>query len=424
MLRRQASWGTAVIAVALAGCAHPQAGSGEAASPASASGDSAPSQEGDAKVVHGDVQKLYEREIGALPQSPFTVGGVSGEVESASPPKTEQDDKSTRLTFSLGTGSPMQCFVYPKPMDVGSQLLAIIKSISSVDVRAARPTDVVVVGEHAAVFAEVQYLAKTSGGAAAGEVKLMAYDHPINPLLCLHDEVGYNAAFKRIAIGLAASLKVEGRSLRIPEFIDLSIEKIEGHAIGYTRSSLMTGDDGKKVYVETSATLVPRSAKDMMVEDESRMETLDKQGQISQLVFAKSEGGEVSEDLTLTRSAPNAYRYDGTHLGKKVSGVVKTKGPKGFPSNVEVRRAERKLLSGDGKSAEMHVEEYHPQLDAGAPVDVLYRLTSKKDRTMSMKLGEAEVTLTFDHDGLSEKGAMPIGSSTLTVERVLVRGTL
>jgi hypothetical protein len=374
-------------------------------------------------VVKGDIQQLYARELAPLPKAPFTVGALSGEVESVSPPAAEQDDNSTRLTLPLGTGTAMQCFVYPKAMDPGAQLLSIVKAISKVDVRSVRPTDVVVVGEHAAIFAEVQYLAKTAGGTAAGEVKLMAYAHPITPMLCLHDEVGYNAAFKRIAVGLAATLKLEGHDVRIPEFVDIAVEQINGHPVGFARSSVVTGDDGNKVYIETSSSLVPRSAQDLMVEDETRMETLDKHGNLAKVVYAKSEGGEVSEDLTLSHVSGNEYRYEGTHLGKKASGTLKTKGPKGLRTDIDVRHAEGKLVAPDAKGGDMKIEEYHPDLDAGAPVEVLYHPLSKKDRTLTMTLGTAQVTITLDANGLSQKGEMPVGGATVTMERVFVRGS-
>jgi hypothetical protein len=375
-------------------------------------------------VIKGDAQKLYERELPSLPKTPFNVGVVSGEVESASPPTTEQDEKSTRLTFSLGTGSAMQCFVYPKAVNAGALVLAIVKAIDNVDVRSVHPTDVVVVGEHAAVFVEVQYLAKTSAGAAVGEVKLMAYDHPITPLLCMHDEVGYNAAFRRVATGLASSLKVAGRKLRVPQFVDVSIERIDGHAVGFARSAVMVGEDGKKVYIESSSSLVPRSGTDMLVEDDTRVETLDKEGRVEELLYMKRDGGELSEDLSLKHASGNAYRYEGLHLGKKVAGVLKTKGPKGFPPALEVRRGMRKLVAKAGSIPELRVEEYHPNLDAEAPVEVVYKPLSNADRTVTMSLGATQVTLTLDSDGLAQKGEMPIGGAHLTMERVFVRGSL
>jgi hypothetical protein len=419
----------ASIAFVSAACARAEPGAAAPAAPASEASvapaaGSTPSASEPFKLIKGDVQKLYARELPPLPKSAFNVGTVSGEVESASPPSAEQDEKSTRLTFSLGTGSPIQCFVYPKAMNVGAQLLAIIKAIDKVDVRAAHPTDVAVVGEHAAVFMEVDYLAKTSTGAAVGEVKLMAYDHPITPLVCLHDEVGYNAAFKRVTAGLASSLKIAGRQLRIPEFVDISIERIEGHAVGFSRSAVMVGDDGKKVYIESSSSLVPRSGTDMLVEDELRVEKLDREGRSAEVLYTTKEGGEVSEDLVLKHASGNEYHYEGLHLGKKVAGVLKTKGSKGFPPFLEVKRGMRKLLAQDDKNAEMHIEEYHPNLDANAPVEVVYKPLSKADRTVTMRLGATQVTLTLDADGLAEKGEMPVGSAHLTMERVLVRGSL
>jgi hypothetical protein len=381
-----------------------------------------PSGEASPKVVHGDIQKLYEREVPPLPKTNFTSGSVSGEVESASPPKTENDEKSSRLTFSMGTGASVQCFVYPKPIDIGTQLLSIVKAMTNVDVRAAHPTDVVVVGDQVAVFLEVQYLAKTDGGPAAGEVKLMAYDHPITPMLCLHDEVGYNAAFKRVTLGLAASLKIPGKELRIPKWVEIETESVDGHPTGFTRSALLPGEGGNTLYLEISSSLVPRSASDLMVEDTARTKTIDKQGHVVAMTFAKSEGGEVSDDVKLKLVGEHEYRYEGTHQGKKVSGALKTKAPHGFPTDADVDRRVQKLLSQEGKEAEVRFEEYHPDLDASTPVEVVLKPLSKKDRTVKMNVGSSEMTMTIGSDGRVEQGEMPIGSVKLTIKRVFVRG--
>jgi hypothetical protein len=410
----------AVLAPASCAPAKPAASTG-ATSPGASSDGGAGSADAP-QVVHGDVQKLYERELPPLPKTSFTAGSVTGEVESVSPPTSEHDENSTRLTFSLGTGSSVQCFVYPKPMDVGSQLLKIVSAITNVDVRMTRPTDVVVVGDQVAVFLEVQYLAKTEGGAAAGEVKLMAYDHPITPLLCLHDEVGYNAAFKRITVGLAASLKIPGRELRVPKFVEISTESVDGHPMGFTRDAILPADGGNTLYLETSSSLVPRSAHDLMVEDTARTKTIDKQGRVVAMTYAKSEGGEVAEDFKLTLVGANGYRYEGTHQGKKVSGSLKTKAPHGFLTDTEIDHRVQKLLAGGGKDTEVRFEEYEPDLDAASTVEVVLKPISKTDRKVTMKLGSNEITMTIGKDGRAERAEMPIGNTKLTVERVFVRG--
>jgi hypothetical protein len=415
-------FGAALVALAgLASCA-PAKPAAAGASPAP-SDSAAPSAGAAPRVVHGDIQKLYEREVPPLPKTNFKAGSVTGEVESASPPTSENDDKSTRLTFSLGTGASVQCFVYPKPIDVGTQLLAIVKAMTNVDVRAAHPTDVVVVGDQVAVFLEVQYLAKTAGGPAAGEVKLMAYDHPITPMLCLHDEVGYNAAFKRVTLGLAASLKIPGRELRIPKFVEIETESVDGHPTGFTRSAILAGDGGNTLYLEISSSLVPRSESDLMVEDTARTKTMDKQGRVVAMTYAKSEGGEVSDDVKLKLVGGREYRYEGTHQGKKVAGSLKTKEPKGFPTEAEIDHRLQKLLAPDGKEAEVRFEEYDPDFDASTPIEVVLKPISKKDRTVKMTVGPSEMTMKVGSDGRVERAEMPVGAVKVTIERVFVRGS-
>jgi hypothetical protein len=242
-------------------------------------------------------------------------------------------------------------------LDVGGQLLSVVKAIEGVDVQLLRP-DVVLVGDQVAVFLEVQYLAKTPQGVAGGELKAMAYDHPTTPLLCLHDELGYNATFRRVTTAMAASLKREDMELKIPKFVEIYVESINGQPTGFTRSILLAGDKGASSFIETHAALVPRSQKDLFVEDSMSTTTIDASGRVTQVHYAGGAGGEASDNVTLKRIGPREYAYSGIHHGKKIAGKLKTKDPRGFPTEADTTRDTRKLFADKAAAPELHIEEY------------------------------------------------------------------
>jgi hypothetical protein len=404
------------------GCAHRP--SGEDGTVASSPATASSALDGGPTFVPGDVQKLYARELAALPVTKVSAGKLTGEIESAGAPVVEQDDNSIRFTFALGTQSPIKCFVYPKPIPVGVQLLKLVRAIEGVDVRLVRPTDVVVIGDHAALYLEVQYLAKTGKGAALGELKLMAFGHATTPLVCLHDELGYNAAFKRITAGFASSLKLVGGELRIPTFIEISVESVNSHPIGFTRSVVLPNDKGGSREISTTTSLTPRSERDVATLDSTRVTTWDARGRVVEISYGSQQGEDVADDVTLKLVFGHEYSYEGTHLGKEVAGKIKTKNPRGFLSDVESARDVLKLLGDKGAAPELRTEEYHPDLDPTAPIETVMRLSSRKDRTVTVTLGKLQMTASVDDKGLMDKVEMPVGPVTVAISRALIRGSL
>jgi hypothetical protein len=405
-------------------CAHnARSNSAPAAASAPASSSASPTAAEGPRVIAGDVRKLYARELAPLPVTKIHAGKLNGEVEGAGPPKIESDEHSTRITFSLGTGSDVRCFVYPRSMDVGAQLFGIVKAIEGVDVQLLRP-DVVLIGDRVAVFLEVQYLAKTPEGVAGGELKMMAYDHPTTPLFCMQEEVGYNATFRRVTTEMAASLRLEGTELKIPKFVEIYADSINDQPTGFTRSALLAADKGTFIYIETHVTVVPRSQKDLFVEDSLRTTSVDASGKVAEIRYAGSSGGEQTDNVTLKRIGAHEYSYSGTHRGKKIAGKLKTKDPRGFPTEADTTRDTLKLFADKAPVSELHVEEYHPDMDPTAPVEYVMRATSKADRKVSVTFGQVQLSGSVDAEGRMESAERSMGNATLNIRRVFTRGSL
>jgi hypothetical protein len=385
-------------------------------------GPATPSQT-KAQTSESDLQAVYGRELPPLPTKAIQVEKLSGEAEAAGPATTESLEKSFHLTIPIGTEAPVQCFVYKGGVDTGGTLLAITREAAKhVDIRVFKVADVSLVGDYPVVYLEAQYLAKTPKGEALGELKSMFYQHPVSPMLCVHDEVGYNESFRRMTKGLAASLKIAGKELNPTKSLQVYVDKIGGRPAGFTSHVVLSDKTGKLTSLSRSSTFIPRSESELAIEDEVGAEVWDAEGRLLEAVYADSEAGELNVDIALKKVGPQEYAYKGKHSGKELSGKFKTKSKRGLSTDkMTTNLVATELLTG--KSKELKVEQYHAGLNPVSPVEVSYKTESKEKRVIKVMLGKMEALATADDKGMMEKVEIPIGGIQLSQERVLVRGS-
>ncbi len=370
-----------------------------------------------------DLDAYYKRELAPLAKKPFSFQKLSGESEASDAAKVIETDGSFRLTIPIGTKAPLECFVYKQEVDPAGSLIAVAREVKkSLDVRLLKMADVSLVGDYPVVFLEEQYLSPSDKGQAAGELKTMFYDHPATPMLCMHDEVGYNASFQRVTKGLAASLKVAGVEVTAPKLLEVYVDKIADQPAGFSRHVVLVGKNGNLVSTSKASTFIQRSARDLASGDSITTEVSDKDGRLVEAAYAEAQGGEIAQEMQLKKVGPQEYTFKGKHGGKEVSGKFKTKGKRGLTGDKALTAAVLgELLSG--KSAEMKMEEYHPGLNPEAPVEVGYKLESKEQRRIKISVGQMEMLATADDKGLMQKLEIPIGPVKMIRERVLVRGS-
>jgi hypothetical protein len=412
MLDRFSRFAFATLLASLAGCAPAAAKQGGgAAAPAGA-----PANE-------FDPHAFYSRELQSLPKQPLQFQKLSGESEAAGAAKFEDNESSVQVTIPIGTESPVQCFVYKKPVDPGGTLLMVTREASKkVDVRLFRLQEVSLLGDYPAVFLEAQYLTKTDKGQALGELKSMFFQHPVNPMLCLHDELGYNETFKRMTKGLASSLKIADMQVNPPKFIEVFIEKVGDQPTGFSSHVALPDKNGKSAYLSRSTSFIPRSESDLVIRDKASTEVWDAEGRLVEAAYADSESGKLSFSMSIKKTGPVEYSYKGKHEAKQLSGKFKTKNKRGLATNKMVAGLlATELLSG--KSNELKIEEYHAGVNPEAPVEVSYKTESREKRLIKMKLGEMEALARSDDKGGLERVEIPVGNNVNVVEeRVLVRG--
>jgi hypothetical protein len=148
----------------------------------------------------------------------------------------------------------------------------------------------------------------------------------------------------------------------------------------------------------------------------------DADGRLLEAAYADSESGALRFNISLKKVGAVEYAYKGKRGDKSVAGKFKTKGKRGLATEKIVADLVAKELLA-GKSSELKTEEYHAGLNPEGPVEVSYKTASKENRLIKVKLGEMEAVTTSDDKGRAEKIEIPVGSASLTSERVLVRGS-
>src|SRR6187399_362581 len=69
-----------------------------------------------------DFDAILRREIEPLPVQKFSHDALSGAVEASAAPQVERTKESFKITFPIGTESPVECYVYNERTDGGATI--------------------------------------------------------------------------------------------------------------------------------------------------------------------------------------------------------------------------------------------------------------------------------------------------------------
>jgi hypothetical protein len=370
-----------------------------------------------------DLKALAARELPPLTRQQVSApdGSFTAEVEAAAEPTFQEQEGVFVLSVPLGTRSPMTCFVYTEPLDAGGAIYRLVQLAGQhTALQLVRTTDVRLIGESPAVYAEAQYLVDTPQGKAAGLAKMMVHTHDQVPLVCTHDELGYSETFGRITRGLAGSIKSAAEPPRPARYTSFDVLRVQGHPVGFERRAMHDASGGSRLTEVETSLFFPRSPRELTVQDTVSTELADKDGRLVARDYARATNGELDIQMSLEQVQGREYRYEGKHQGKDVSGTFTA--PEELLSEPGAARVVREQLL-PGKKKELTIQIYSPSANpAGSIAQVLRK--EDGEREVSAEMGPLKVRLTVDALGLAQKVVVPLGNSgELVQERVSVSGT-
>jgi hypothetical protein len=376
-----------------------------------------------ASVADKASAEAEKREINELEKQPMAFDVLTGEVEASDTVQLENFEDSLHVTIPIGTGSPVDCLVYKDDVNAAATLQVLSGDLAKVaDIRGYKTIEVSRVGEHVAVFVDIQYVLKEDAEKHVSTMKTMFFEHPVTPMLCMHNEAGYVKSFARIATGFASSLKVDDVEEDAPKLVEIYVDKINGQPAGFSRREIQLGEKGNLISSVQSAMFIPGPEQKVEMQDTTQIEIWDSKGRLLEAAYAEAREGDLKLGVIVKKAGPQAYKYEGTKDDRDFSGKFKTKDKRGLASGKMLSTA----IAGEllaGKSAEARFEEYRPAVNVEAPVEVVYTPESTEQRRLKIKVGETAIAATADEKGLVEKIDVPVGSVTATRERIFVRGS-
>ncbi len=372
------------------------------------------------------LDQLIERELAdSVGDELVDLGSRRVKLEAAGPVEVKPDaeKKFIELKLPIGTQLPVQCFLYPAPIDAGATIARAIAQVKSrFAIASIRLVAVEVVERAPALFVELKYLVDAPAGKQAGQLKLAVFPDTGSPVFCLHDEPGYPKAFQRITTRLASILaRSAPETGPVTTYRTVSIDTLNGVPVGFDTVRFTKTDDGVKHIATVSTLLLPRSATEWIAQDSATISDLDADGIISARRVIAATNGELQLNMLATHNGGRLYTYAGTSSGKELSGTFKTKGARGFESDVLLGRALKNELLTD-KVKQLEVEQYLPDLTPLAPTLFVARRAASGPRVVELSTSQLKIVTTVDENGDSEVTDVQLGTFVLHSARKFIEG--
>lgn len=421
-MKRRAAWVVCCLAVVGCGGAHRSGKTpdDESQVPSEASGTDA----GDGASSRPDLAKLRAREAPGLPKQ--AVAGLDkawkAQVGAVGAPKVTLSEGISVLDAPIGSGSPLHCEFYAEDVDAAGSISGVLGMVGQkVKLQTVEPWDVRVVKDAPTLYVRALYLAETARGKALGELKIALFTGNGHPVVCLHDELGYEKTFLELTSAFFESIERAGTADPAPEYLEVQTGKLGDIPVGFTITRIEREGD-TRVLKDSVAMMVPASTTDLRLIDDFSTQTIDSRGMLVKGVWAEGQGGKLQLKMQLERDKGATYKYEGEVQGKPVHGTFKTAGGAGVSTGVSISRSLVKAMKKAGGFA-ITEQTYHPGTDPTQPLDVKYsRTPSDPAGQVRVGMGKLEFTGHVDPNGLLDQTTMPMGGFTLTLHRELARG--
>jgi hypothetical protein len=362
---------------------------------------------------------LLAREATELPLTrPASTDGPSFAVDAAGAPSFEVKDDVVQATIPIGTAEAVRCFVRSDSIPTASLLYTVIDNVKKhFPKQAIAQLDVAIAEQIPYILAEVQYAAQADGKETFGTIKMMAIEREDDTLLCMHDEVGYRATFRRVAEQLARTLTLPDAEHAEPASeLTIAIARIGAQRVGFELSRHWAQPDGKHIEASSMALLLPGAAGQISSLDMRRATTSGKDGVVTQIRVAADENTALSRDLKIERTAAGKYHVEGTFRDKPAKADFTTKKP--ILARWRERNEIRDKMLGGPKARELTFVGYSPNDDVAGATPSVWRATAEPN-VLESTFGKTVVRQTVDADARETVGVSKLGQVDLTLERIL-----
>jgi hypothetical protein len=371
------------------------------------------------------VKALAAREAGFLRRFKVVSPGnrFKVQVRAVAPPSASAEGGSTVVEMPIGSGEPIRCRVFDEAIRPASAFAQLFKAASrAATVEHVEPWTVEVIKETPILFARLFYSAEGRHGPLVGELKAALHTTAPHPVLCYHDELGYEQTFLDEARAFSQSVTHAGEVAVVPTFTAIRIARENGASVGFECTTAERDRDPARV-VTTSALMVPASPTELRFLDAEAARHVDASGRIVDGTWTVVIDGETKLRVDLARERERAYRYSGELDGNTVSGRFELRRKEHLTDDLfPLKALAEKVL--DGRSFAIDFVSYAPLVDPTRPVHGrFYREATDPTFTVHRDIDGVSTIDTVDESGALKDGELQFGGTTLLLERVFFRGT-
>ena len=356
------------------------------------------------------MREQFDRERAKIATKPVAAedGSWSAEIEAVTTPTVGRGEGHVVVTAQFEAATPVRCYVYDGPIDVGGSVQHMLQAISPhVEVKSATVLALEVVNHTPVVFVRAIYHKTIDGRVNAGDLKIGIAPTSNYPVMCVHDAPGYAQSFADAMLGFVGSLK-HGVAERSPKRSEIWRMSLNGADMGFMQTRIYDEADGTTSSVTLSASLLPAAPGVLRTSDEANVLKIGKDGTLASGMWIEIENLDTAVEVQLERDG-NAYRYEGTFKGKPISGNFETKA--GLEGDDSMRR--RLLASiADGKRIEFVQDQYLPGLAPTQATEVKYGF-QPSNSTLTSEMGALRMLLEVDEQGNPTSMMIPVGGSEL-----------
>lgn len=372
----------------------------------------------------------------SAPVPTVDIRSPDGELTARVPAKLagpiSRDEDEYLMQFDVGPDVTVDCELLFEGFDSGGLLRQaakitfddVSKMIGKVDNTAVEAVDAGAWGPYPYLRANWLYRVAMEGGARVGGLKQVAVDLHEHGLYCAVVDLGYEQTLLAIARSLADTLRLKGAAPTLPKYLDISTTSVGSNRVGWSTNEISVDAEGDLRYASRSTLLVPAAQGGASATDTVQVEWTDPKGAMLNAAQFAVNNGSTEADLKLDPEGDDGWKVSGTFRSKPLATPIAGGPPQSNYAEVRKLRAAMARPDAVGYQASSPV---WTSLDPTRFIEMGYRITERlPDGTFRVEetIGPVTATMVLDPaTGFPVKTTIPIGPTTMTIERVYHRGT-
>lgn len=371
-------------------------------------------------------QKAVARTIDVKTETPIEIEAfnVNAKVKGKAQLSSAEDGVWYYI-IDINTDTPVECYVFTEFDGAANSLHLIIEhSLAGVEELNNKELsssfnyalDVGLVDDTPYLVLDTLYNLTDGKQTVAGVLKGMSARTNDSLQVCIHNEMGYNAAFGDVFKSFVSAFT---QSEANPEFFETVYKMTANNMpVGYSREKYSLDANGD-IYVQSEdAMIFPVDAQTVSRSDSVSTEFSRPDGSLINGDTYSVDNGELSSQFSIVYE-DDGWKVDGQLQGKELS--KKLDYNEWLLSNFGSYLETALLQESEDTSAQYKI--WVAEVNPTAAVTVsLTKLTDREDANLQIAMGPLEIDFLADADGILQKGSFGQGPMKVDLELMHVKG--